>query len=139
MAAPSPRKFVPLAPGHDPTIPTKSNAPSAETAITKRAFFAAVVVEEDLCGISEGLQRSVTTRKRAMTEGVGVPSSGLGHKRTLTQTDNLQEMIKEMVTTERNYVKRLRILKQVRLFGIVLSRSGILKPLIPSGLCRPTP
>lgn len=58
-------------------------------------------------------QRSTTTRKRAMTETANVLRSQIGHKRTLTETDALQDMIREMVTTERTYVKRLKILKQV--------------------------
>lgn len=48
----------------------------------------------------------------------------IGHKRTLTETDALQDMIREMVTTERTYVKRLRILKQVK--HCFLARSLIL-------------
>lgn len=54
MATASPRKFVPLAPGHDPTILAKSSSPSADISLTKRAFFAAVVVEEGIYGISQG-------------------------------------------------------------------------------------
>jgi len=54
MAAPSPRKFVPLAPGHDPSTSTKSIHSSADISYTKRAFFAAVVVEEDVHGITQG-------------------------------------------------------------------------------------
>lgn len=55
MAASSPRKYVPLAPGHEPTVSTKHES-SAEELVTRRAFFAAVVVEEGIDGISEGKQ-----------------------------------------------------------------------------------
>lgn len=54
MAAPSPRKFVPLAPGHDPSSSSKSIHSSTDISYTKRAFFAAVVVEEGLHGIGPG-------------------------------------------------------------------------------------
>jgi hypothetical protein len=54
MASASPRKFVPLAPGHDPSTSTKSIHSSADLSYTKRAFFAAVVVEEGVHGITEG-------------------------------------------------------------------------------------
>lgn len=49
-----------------------------------------------------------------MTEGTNLRQL-VGHKRTLTQTesDALQDMIRELITTERTYVKRLRILKEV--------------------------
>jgi hypothetical protein len=48
-----------------------------------------------------------------MTETAKMQRSAIGHKRTFTETDALQDMIREMVTTERTYVKRLNILKQV--------------------------
>lgn len=54
MAAASPRKFVPLAAGHDPSISTKSIHSSADLSCTRRAFFAAVVVEEGVHGIAQG-------------------------------------------------------------------------------------
>jgi hypothetical protein len=54
MASASPRKFVPLAPGHDPSTSTKSIHSSADLSYTKRAFFAAVVVEEGVHGIAQG-------------------------------------------------------------------------------------
>ncbi|KIM25909.1 hypothetical protein M408DRAFT_330906 [Serendipita vermifera MAFF 305830] len=147
MAAPSPRKFVPLAAGHDPSTSSRSVHNSTDISYTKRAFFAAVVVEEGVHGIGPDAQeviaalgtriteqtgtdvdqstsaqplagsdavdlhRSATTRKRAVTTNAQIQRS-IGHKRTLTQTDALQDMIREMVTTERTYVKRLRILKQ---------------------------
>jgi hypothetical protein len=54
MASASPRKSVSLAPGHDPSTSTTSIYFSAGLSYTKRAFFAAVVVEEGVHGITEG-------------------------------------------------------------------------------------
>jgi len=58
-----------------------------------------------------------------MTETARLKASAIGHKRTLTETDALQDMIREMVTTERTYVKRLRILKQVHHLGAQTDQS----------------
>jgi hypothetical protein len=55
MPVASPVKSVPLAPGHDPTVATKTYTSSPEDLVTRRAFFAAVVVEETSPVLSQGI------------------------------------------------------------------------------------
>ncbi|THH05620.1 hypothetical protein EW145_g4663 [Phellinidium pouzarii] len=116
----SPRKIVPLSSGDDwqnrKTIPT----------LTKRAFFCGVVVEgpsdgldlsEDVQDLVASLGDRISSSDREFEEPSSVPliSSGESdrHTRTrvLTNTSALADLINELVTTERNYVQRLRILK----------------------------
>ncbi|KIJ70110.1 hypothetical protein HYDPIDRAFT_104781 [Hydnomerulius pinastri MD-312] len=117
----SPRKIVPLASGDDST-PRKPT----DSAVTKRVFYCAVVVE----GCEGGKRLSDDVQDLVLSLGdpwLGqddnniLPSATdttLAHhtgdsqrKRAITDSSALSEVINELVNTERSYVKRLRTLK----------------------------
>ncbi|KAI5117382.1 hypothetical protein M0805_009072 [Coniferiporia weirii] len=117
----SPRKVIPLSSGddwqHRKAVPT----------LTKRAFFCGVVVEgpSDGMDLSEDVQDLVASLGDRLSsdggfeESTSVPSTSLRehdpHVRTrvLTNTSALADLINELVSTERNYVQRLRMLKEL--------------------------
>ncbi|KAH8118741.1 RhoGEF domain-containing protein [Phellopilus nigrolimitatus] len=85
----SPRKVVPLSSGEE-----WQNRVKPIPMLTKRAFFCAVVVE----GPSDGMDLSED-------------NNGYTRTRALTNNSALADLTNELVVTERNYVQRLRTLK----------------------------
>ncbi|KAI0268336.1 hypothetical protein BC834DRAFT_687638 [Gloeopeniophorella convolvens] len=118
----SPRKaVVPLASGDDFE---RSSTPRVAS-VTKRVFFCGVVVEsEEGMDISEDVQELVASLGEPLDSYPGddtVQSStpgriqgGVNHetrRRAMTNSSAIEDILNEFVTTERSYVKRLRILK----------------------------
>ncbi|VDB90118.1 unnamed protein product [Peniophora sp. CBMAI 1063] len=119
----SPRKQVPLASGDDDWESGPSSRPAA---VTKRVFYCGVVVEND-----DGVELSEDVRELIASFGDPVqiedasedPNSAKSHantavdqdnrtrRRAMTNTSAIQDIINELVSTERSYVKRLRVLK----------------------------
>ncbi|KAI0751111.1 hypothetical protein C8Q80DRAFT_1155611 [Daedaleopsis nitida] len=118
----SPRKVVPLAMDdeHVPRPKPRSAGPN----VTRRVFFCGVVVEgaesgreipqdiQDLIGsLGENLE-SVTASAQSSPSQDGTDlARAATRRRAMTNTSALVDIVKELVTTERNYVKKLRILK----------------------------
>ncbi|KAI0065897.1 hypothetical protein BV25DRAFT_1821601 [Artomyces pyxidatus] len=120
----SPRKVVPLSTGDDWEPVSKSKSGS----ITKRVFFCGVVVEsENGREISEDVQELVASLGEPLgsysegDDGMVSQSEALNgdrsdtdartRRRALTDSSAIQDIINELVSTERSYVKRLRVLK----------------------------
>ncbi|TFY55472.1 hypothetical protein EVG20_g9304 [Dentipellis fragilis] len=115
----SPRKTVPLSGGDDWEGPSKPRQPG----ITRRVFYCGVVVEsENGRGIALDVQELIQSLGDPLSEfeEQEAPSAeALAEERDtesriqdMTDTSAIQELITELVTTERSYVKRLHILKQ---------------------------
>ncbi|EIW61568.1 uncharacterized protein TRAVEDRAFT_162896 [Trametes versicolor FP-101664 SS1] len=118
----SPRKVVPLASGDD--YPPRPKARSTGANVTRRVFLCGVVVEGADSGreLSQDVQDLVASLGEPMdleSEPLS-PSSAREHANltnignrvpATTNADSLNEVVKELVSTERSYVKRLRILK----------------------------
>ncbi|KAI0035678.1 hypothetical protein K488DRAFT_42843, partial [Vararia minispora EC-137] len=116
----SPRKTVPLASGDD----WKPGTSSRSSSVTKRIFFCGVVVEnEGNAELSEDVRELVASfgDPLGFPDDDDMPSSvaerpGTNDNRTrrraMTNTSAIQDVINELVNTERSYVKRLQILKQ---------------------------
>ncbi|EJD01616.1 uncharacterized protein FOMMEDRAFT_126677 [Fomitiporia mediterranea MF3/22] len=118
---PSPRKVVPLNSGDDG--PSRRPAPT----LTLRAFFCGVVVEgpDDANDLPEDVKDLVSSLGERMPsdrvdeEAPQTPASSAqvsppgeqSRPRALTNTSALADLINELVSTERNYVQRLRMLK----------------------------
>ncbi|KAI0776132.1 hypothetical protein BD413DRAFT_261330 [Trametes elegans] len=119
----SPRKVVPLASGDD--YPPRPKQRSTGANVTRRTFLCGVVVEGADSGreLSQDVQDLVASLGEPMdmeSEPLSPSSSqqntnltNIGSSRVpaVTNTDALNEVIRELVSTERSYVKRLRILK----------------------------
>ncbi|KDQ64245.1 hypothetical protein JAAARDRAFT_27871 [Jaapia argillacea MUCL 33604] len=122
----SPRKIasVPLSGGADwqPTQRPNLTGPTQ----TKRVFFCGVVVENAGGGeLSQDVQELVASLGDPIPMGPGSDTSSSSsdspltetnsgphaRKRAMTDTSALSDVINELVSTERSYVKRLRILK----------------------------
>ncbi|THH09714.1 hypothetical protein EW146_g8604, partial [Bondarzewia mesenterica] len=117
----SPRKIVPLASGDDWEPPVRSKTAGTTT---KRVFFCGVVVEsENGQGVSEEVQDLVASLGEplhAFESGDSLPTESLNdelsgtngpRRRALTDSSAIQDIVNELVSTERSYVKRLHILK----------------------------
>ncbi|EJD36599.1 hypothetical protein AURDEDRAFT_154587 [Auricularia subglabra TFB-10046 SS5] len=126
----SPRKVIPLNDSDD------DRRPASTSAITRRAFFCGVVVETDLDGkdisrdvrdivasLGEPLSNEPSNNKplgpssseptiASSSSTEELPPGPLARKRALTNGSKLNDLINEFVTTERSYVKRLRVLKE---------------------------
>ncbi|RDX53766.1 hypothetical protein OH76DRAFT_1342147 [Lentinus brumalis] len=117
----SPRKVIPLA-MEDEHVP-RPKPRSAGSNLTRRVFFCGVVVEGTEGGreLSQDVQELIASLGDSMDL---VPSAqpsqsqdntdiarAATRRRAMTNTSALTDIIKELVTTERNYVKKLRILK----------------------------
>ncbi|KAI0722338.1 hypothetical protein C8T65DRAFT_600229 [Cerioporus squamosus] len=117
----SPRKVVPLA-MEDEHVP-RPKPKSAGSNVTRRVFFCGVVVEGTEGGreLSQDVQELIASLGESMDL---VPSTqpspshdntdmtrAATRRRAMTNSSALTDIIKELVTTERNYVKKLRILK----------------------------
>lgn len=121
MISSSPRKVVPLASGDE-------YAPKP-TYQTKRVFFAAVVVEgaennapldPDVHDLVMSLGHTVDISSSSDLSSSAAQSSLVQHRESsaqkplppLTDSEALQDNINELVASEREYVRRLTILKQ---------------------------
>ncbi|KAH9943155.1 uncharacterized protein BXZ73DRAFT_40576 [Epithele typhae] len=118
----TPRKTVPLAmeDEHIPRPKPKSHSPD----VTRRVFFCGVVVE----GTEGGRELSLDVKELIASLGESidlVPASTnsspsttdmkqvrIKRRRAMTNTSALADITKELVTTERTYVKKLRVLKK---------------------------
>ncbi|KII94880.1 hypothetical protein PLICRDRAFT_33706 [Plicaturopsis crispa FD-325 SS-3] len=120
----SPRKVVPLASGDD-WQPSRSN--SSGHNVTKRVFFCGLVVEspdgnrrlpqdvQDLV-VSFGEPLGATARSTILASSSeqnleAETDRATQRKRAMTDASALADIINELVTTERSYVKRLHTLK----------------------------
>ncbi|EGN93023.1 hypothetical protein SERLA73DRAFT_98341 [Serpula lacrymans var. lacrymans S7.3] len=121
----SPRKVIPLSSGDDNT-PRKI---SSATVVTKRVFFCGVVVEG--CENGRRLPEDIQELVLSLGDPLGSPNDNdilpsasdasfsdfsnpdgvHQRKRAMTNTSALADVINELVSTERSYVRRLRILK----------------------------
>ncbi|KAI0050211.1 hypothetical protein FA95DRAFT_662337 [Auriscalpium vulgare] len=118
----SPRKVVPLSTGDEWEGPSKS----AVGSVTRRVFFCGVVVENDG-------GRELPDDVRELVASLGEPlgsysdegevsqpeirnsrtdTDGKSRRRAMTDTSAIQDIINELVDTERSYVSRLKILKK---------------------------
>ncbi|KAI0921011.1 hypothetical protein AcW2_006119 [Taiwanofungus camphoratus] len=119
----SPRKIVPLASGDD-WVP-RQRPKSSVSSITKRVFFCGVVVEgsesgreippdvQDLvASLGEPLDfKSGPSSMHSSLESITDIPTSENRRRAMTNTSALADIIRELVTTERSYVVRLRTLK----------------------------
>ncbi|KAA1466780.1 hypothetical protein DENSPDRAFT_767026 [Dentipellis sp. KUC8613] len=117
----SPRKTVPLSGGDDWEGPSKPRQPG----ITRRVFYCGVVVESengrDIPLDVQELIQSLGDPLSEFEERESPSAEALAEERVsdtetriqdMTNTSAVQELITELVITERSYVKRLHILKQ---------------------------
>ncbi|KAI0371548.1 hypothetical protein BV20DRAFT_993203 [Pilatotrama ljubarskyi] len=118
----SPRKVVPLASGDD--YPPRPKARSTGSNITRRVFLCGVVVEgadtgrelaQDVQDLVASLGEPMDMESEPLSPSSSQQNTNLTHIGSrvpaTTNHDALNEVIKELVSTERSYVKRLRILK----------------------------
>ncbi|KAF8592181.1 hypothetical protein K439DRAFT_1626199 [Ramaria rubella] len=120
----SPRKVIPLSGGND----SRPQTP-AGTTTTCRAFYCGVVVESgDARELSQDLRALVSSLGEHVSPMSGMiapsalhnaPPSNLSEglspatrKRALANSTALADVLNEFISTERSYVKRLRILKE---------------------------
>ncbi|KAI0677226.1 hypothetical protein C8Q78DRAFT_961156 [Trametes maxima] len=118
----SPRKVVPLASGDD--YPSRPKSRSTGSNITRRVFLCGVVVEgadsgrelaQDVQDLVASLGEPMDMESEPLTPSTSQQYTNLSNIGSrvppTTNWDALNEVIKELVNTERSYVKRLRILK----------------------------
>ncbi|TDL29908.1 hypothetical protein BD410DRAFT_811372 [Rickenella mellea] len=129
----SPRKIVPLNSGEDFDSRPKPQILSSGSSVTKRAFFCGVVVEGPNDGreLSEDVQDLVASLGDRLPSDIKLDDVTSPHehlpqpvsknnlfsgpqtrKKAATDATALTDLIDELVTTERSYVKRIRILKE---------------------------
>ncbi|KZV72156.1 hypothetical protein PENSPDRAFT_371983 [Peniophora sp. CONT] len=118
----SPRKQVPLNSGDDDWDSGSSSKPAT---VTKRVFFCGVVVEnEDGVELSEDVRELIASFGDPVQIDDPTEDSGANtvkaattdqdnrtRRRAMTNTSAIHDILNELVSTERSYVKRLRILK----------------------------
>ncbi|KIO31118.1 hypothetical protein M407DRAFT_19999, partial [Tulasnella calospora MUT 4182] len=119
LGQPSPRKVVPLSGGPADLQRTKSEQPSIPP--TRRVYYCGVVIE-DVTQLVESLGDVVSpesektgigrsTSAPNITDSTNTVDSSGGRKRALTASTAFNDVLNELVTTERSYVSRLRTLK----------------------------
>ncbi|KAI1796072.1 hypothetical protein LXA43DRAFT_988206 [Ganoderma leucocontextum] len=113
----TPRKVVPLALA-DEHVP-RPKPRSTGSSVTKRVFFCGVVVEGTESGreLPQDVQDLIASLGESVDMVPEPPSQAnedaqaATRRRAMTNTSAFADLVKELIATERNYVKKIRILK----------------------------